>query len=66
MLFTERDRESALQCLKTPSTFDLTEPELRACRKVVDHFTHGTVVDEDTALLARRLFDQLAAAAAEY
>ena len=65
MLFSERDRDTALQCLRTPSTFDLTEPELRACRDVIDHCNHGTAIDEESALLARRLFDQLATMAAE-
>jgi hypothetical protein len=58
-LFTERDLEIAERCLEAPTIFDLTEPEIRACRSVVEHCTKGAAINDDAALLARTLFDAI-------
>jgi len=58
-LFTERDLQTAERCLEAPAIFDLTEPEIRACRSVVEHCMRGAEITDDEALLARSLFDAI-------
>jgi hypothetical protein len=59
-LFTERDAELAQACLNAPEQFNVTEPELRACGAVLTHYRDGRAINEDEAIIARRLLDIIA------
>ena len=58
-LFTVNEIELARVCANAPGAYDLTEPELRACRAVIGWADGNSHIHPDDIDLATKLFDVL-------
>lgn len=57
--FGGADFHLALQCVARLKAYILTEPEIRACHAVIKQLCDGMPMNEDDALVAKCLFDNV-------